>query len=688
MNSDTTPPAGPRRLRDVLKWMGLACLALLLVIVLVLALLDWNALRGPIARHASARLGRPVAINGDLQVHLLTFTPRVSVSGLQIGKSRWETETGETGKDLATVGKVAVQVKLLPLFAGQVIVPSLVIEKADVALHRDREGRTNWDFAAPDSKKSKSPSKPLKLPVIRQFIMDDAHLSVLDEVRKLKFAGTIEATEADSKGATGESPIPKQFVLRGKGDLNHKPFQLEMRGNPLIELQPRKPYAFRLRIKAADTELVANTTIVRPFDLNRLQADIKLTGEDLADLYYLTGLALPNTPRFQLAANVQREGMRFDLKNIAGKVGNSDLEGRLNIDVAGERPVMTGALTATLLDLADLAAPLGTEVDKKSRAAASPGAEDSEETPSGPLLPEAKLQLNRVRAMDADVRFDAQAIKTEKLPLRKVALHILLKQGVLELAPFALEMPQGKLSGRARIDATHDVPQTDLDARLTDVQLEQFTKAGKAPALAGTLQARLKVHGKGDSVHETATSSNGAMTVVIPHGEIRKAFAELTGINVDRGLGLLLAGDQDHTNIRCGVADFKIKDGTMNADILVFDTDTVLITGGGQVRLAPEELDLSIRGQPKKLRLVRLRSPILIGGHLRKPSVRVDVGKTALQTGVAAALGSLLTPFAAIAAFIDPGLAKDANCAALFEEAKQSGAQPKMEDAPAAGPAN
>jgi len=33
-----------------------------------------------------------------------------------------------------------------------------------------------------------------------------------------------------------------------------------------------------------------------------------------------------------------------------------------------------------------------------------------------------------------------------------------------------------------------------------------------------------------------------------------------------------------------------------------------------------------------------------------------------------------LTPFAAIVAFIDPGLAKDENCAALLAEAKPPGA--------------
>jgi hypothetical protein len=38
---------------------------------------------------------------------------------------------------------------------------------------------------------------------------------------------------------------------------------------------------------------------------------------------------------------------------------------------------------------------------------------------------------------------------------------------------------------------------------------------------------------------------------------VREAFAELTGINVTRGLGLLLTEDQSTIAIRCGVASFR-----------------------------------------------------------------------------------------------------------------------------------
>ncbi len=46
----------------------------------------------------------------------------------------------------------------------------------------------------------------------------------------------------------------------------------------------------------------------------------------------------------------------------------------------------------------------------------------------------------------------------------------------------------------------------------------------------------------------------------------------------------------------------------------------------------------------------------------------MKAGAALSQGGIAAALG-FLNPFAAILAFVDPGLAKDANCAALTQTA-------------------
>jgi uncharacterized protein involved in outer membrane biogenesis len=164
---------------------------------------------------------------------------------------------------------------------------------------------------------------------------------------------------------------------------------------------------------------------------------------------------------------------------------------------------------------------------------------------------------------------------------------------------------------------------------------------------------------------------------VAPGGEIRKAFAELMGVNVVKGLGLLLKKDQDTTPIRCGVVHFDTKNGVMTADRFVLDTGPVLITGKGTINLDTERMAFQARGHDKKFRLLRVLLPVTAEGPIRSPKLGVKPGSAIAQGAAAVGLGALISPLAAIFPFIDPGLAKDANCGALVADAAQHGAPVK-----------
>jgi uncharacterized protein involved in outer membrane biogenesis len=298
-----------------------------------------------------------------------------------------------------------------------------------------------------------------------------------------------------------------------------------------------------------------------------------------------------------------------------------------------------------------------------------------------------------VNALDARVTYRAAAVVARRLPFRDVNLGVNLQDGVLLLDPLAVRFDPGRLSGTVRIDARGDVPSTRVDLRITGVELGKvrFAKVKKQPPpLEGVLQGRIRLAGPGASVRQFAANANGGLTFVIPRGEVNQAFAELTGINVAKGLGLLLKADQEQTGLRCGVADFAVEKGTVHARNVLFDTDVVRIAGRGRVDLGRERLDLEIQGKPKKVSVARLRTPIEIQGTFAQPEFGVDAGRLAKQGGMAAALGAVLTPLASILAFVDPGLADDANCAALLGEAKSRGAPvntrtAQREAAPAGG---
>jgi uncharacterized protein involved in outer membrane biogenesis len=287
------------------------------------------------------------------------------------------------------------------------------------------------------------------------------------------------------------------------------------------------------------------------------------------------------------------------------------------------------------------------------------------------------------------VNYEAAEVRAAHLPIRALSLTLNMADGVMNFDPFAVSLPEGEIKGRARIDATEDVAKTDLDARLSGVQLSQFKAKAKnredAP-FAGVLHGRVQLTGRGNSVHRFVSSSNGEVTFVLPRGEVRESLAELSSVNVARGLGLMLAKDQDRANVRCGVANLKGTDGTLQVQNLVFDTQNVIVTGKGSINLESERYDLVIHGDPKKLRLFRVKSPVAIRGPLLKPSMSVATGREAIeQAGVAAVLAAVAGPLGAVVAFVDPGLAKDADCASLLDDAKSGGAPVKTAEIQSAG---
>ncbi|MDY6947132.1 MAG: AsmA family protein [Pseudomonadota bacterium] len=663
------------RSRNALRWTGISLGGLVALVLLILAFADWNRLKGPIERMASASSGRTVKIEGNLDVHIWSLTPKASVAGLVVGNPPWEAD-----RPMLQIDAINVQVKLLPLLLGDIILPRVELVRPNVYLHRDSQGRANWTFAS--TRPSNAPAgEPPKLPVIRNFLIQQGRLTVRDEMIKLKVDGAVQAHETLAENEEFA------FRIQGKGTINQQPFNMNVGGGPLLNLDPDEPYPFKLRVRAGDIRVESDGIVKKPFDLGQLAFNMHLQGGDLADLYYLTQLALPNTPPFEFSAHVDRDAEIIKVTKLDGKVGRSDINGELTVDASRKRPSVTGNIQSRQLRLADLAASLGAKPAAGSlegqSEAAKPSAKGSKAAaapadPNARLFPTSRLQVNRVRAMDADVRFRASSIDAGSVPLQQVAFHIKLDDGLLTVSPFEFEMPQGRLSGTARIDARGEVPQTKLDIRIRDLQLDQLKgkQPDAQPPLAGVIQARAVIKGSGDSVHDLMAGADGRVSMLLPRGEVNAALAELTGINVARGIGLLLKGSDDKADIRCGVAQFAIQDGTMRADNVVFDTRDVRITGRGEIRLGPEELDLSIKGEPKKLRLARLRSPVEINGHLRDPSIGVDAGKVAKQAAVATAIGAALTPIAAVIAFIDPGLAKDANCAALLDGA-QSEADPR-----------
>src|ERR1044071_1581747 len=118
--------------RGFFKWTAVTLLAILFAAVVTLFFLDWNQMRGPIGRYLSHRTGREVRIDGNLAVKLFSWQPSIQAANVYVGNPGW-VGTPQAAK----VDGLRVELRLMPLFRGQLVLPLVSIDRPDILLVRD-----------------------------------------------------------------------------------------------------------------------------------------------------------------------------------------------------------------------------------------------------------------------------------------------------------------------------------------------------------------------------------------------------------------------------------------------------------------------------------------------------------------------------------------------------------------------
>jgi uncharacterized protein involved in outer membrane biogenesis len=154
------------------------------------------------------------------------------------------------------------------------------------------------------------------------------------------------------------------------------------------------------------------------------------------------------------------------------------------------------------------------------------------------------------------------------------------------------------------------------------------------------------------------------VALVMGRGEISNILLEFIGLDGGEVIKFFIEGDRN-VKLLCAAAAFEVKQGLMNSKTILLDTTDTVIHGTGQVNLANETLDITLKPEPKDRSILSLRSPLKIGGTFASPSAGPDKLALGARAGAVIALG-LLNPLLALAATIETGPGKDADCRATL----------------------
>jgi len=652
----TLPPETSRPVRRRFRRPGkrgqrwLAVLVFLIAVVLLLiALWDWNWFKGPVERAVQAKTGRALHI-GNLDVDLGRVTT-IRGDSVTFANAEWAKRP-----QMVSADRVEIDVRIWPLLRGSVQLPEVRLTRPDALLQTapraDQAG--NWDFMG-----ESSGGEPLQL---QRLYIDDGRLQFLDE------RGRTDIQVAVRSGKPKQADAAPPLLVGGKGSWQGNAFTLNGNTESPLELtNSGHPFRIHLDGRAGGTHAVASGTLINPFQFQTFSLQFRLSGQDLEDLYPLVGIALPSTPPYRLDGQLTRDHQVWQYQKFNGRVGDSDLGGDVKVEVGGERPRLTANLVSKRLDFDDLAGFIGAppKTGGDETANAEQKAEAARLAAKPTILPDTPYDLGKLRAMDADVRLKAQRINAPSLPLDDMDAHLKLDDGLLRLEPLNFGVAGGDIRSTIRMDARRPQIATSLKASVRRVQLGQlFPDAKLAEQASGGIAGEIDLSGNGNSIAAMLGSSDGTVAIGMGKGHVGNLIMELAGLDVAESLKFLFTGDRQ-IPLRCAFADFGVKDGRMDSRALAVDTTDTLIVGEGSINLKNEQMDLLLKPRPKDISILALRSPLRIDGTFKDPSFRPDFKALGLRGAIALALGSIAPPAALLATF-EPGPGKDSDCGGKY----------------------
>jgi uncharacterized protein involved in outer membrane biogenesis len=280
-------------------------------------------------------------------------------------------------------------------------------------------------------------------------------------------------------------------------------------------------------------------------------------------------------PLFMVPLRVERAQMKFTggsaiLTDLVASLGESHLQGNLQL-VNFNSPSLVFNLNLDQLDLAELDRILnsGSSPAVKSTATLLPQDVWSSQWGGGwtgrvlaagkEPQPPARDPLSRLVIHDS--RASIHRVTSDKLLLTNVTSKVQMKDKALELPDLQFRMYQGTQSGSAIFDFSGNLPRYSFNARLEDVDLNEFLSANTSlkNMIYGRLSLDADLNGKGSGFEEVTNNLKGS-------GKLNLLKGRIVTFNLSQQIATLgrlagLSSDPSGTDITECAGDFQVSDG-------------------------------------------------------------------------------------------------------------------------------
>jgi uncharacterized protein involved in outer membrane biogenesis len=620
----------------------------------ILRSVDFNSYKDLVEQQVKAATGRDLVLAGDVKVGL-SLIPHLEIDQVSFRNADWGSEP-----QMLKLEKLEADIAIIPLLSSQIRIRQVRLVGAEILLETDKNGQGNWVMGAPSSGGSSS----TPLPEISQVAIENAKIrwknGVTGKTRTFEVA-KLSLSPSDAAG---------NLAVAFDGNVDTVPISLKGITGTLANFT-QGPLPINATGLIAGGELAVKGEVSDPAALRGIALEVTLGGKAASDLGALFGAAnLPPLGAYQLRTKIGNPDGKLVFDGIAGKVGNTDFTGRIEIDPATTPVTVNAALASSHLDLADF----GVKPSDKKPAAPSDGKVFSAEP----------WDLTGLQAVNGQFRLNFQRAIFGDTTLDNLVGEGMLQAGALKVTTLTAGLGEGTLGLAANVDGAAKPATIEARLRANNVDGAPLLDAmGMGGAVtAGRLNLEAAVQGPGTSLRALMAGWNGGLHLEMGNGAINNDFARL--MFADLFQLVTFGGTAEGARVNCMVTDFAAVDGIAGAKTLVVDTPGVTVVGTGDVNLRDETLHLHFDSNSKQVNLANLAVPINVGGTLAQPSVAPDplgaAGNAADFAARAAntATFGVLSSVTGLGGSSGPGDNACVGAAAAGAKAKQSSAGEKI----------
>lgn len=612
-----------------MRRLAIALVALVAIVaaglLAVPALVPQDTLKRLVQEQASVALGRELELGGDLSLSVL---PRLAVSAREVALGG---PAGAPGARLLELG--ALQVDLAPwaLLAGRVEITRFVLIRPVLTLEIDERGRGNWqatpagtstDPAGPTDG-GRRPTGALPAVSLADLRIEDGRVSFVDRRGGQRLAAARINAAAALPGLDQPARVRGDMVVEG----TKLGFDLSTGAPAALLGGQRSP--LDVTLSAGANRLRLQGEAGRDGVAGELDAELGAVRELLA----LAKVTPPTTPlpdQGAVRAKLDLGPTKATLTGLAARFGSIELRGDLGAAYGGERPSLTGALTADALDLTPWMA--------KAAAPANPGPSQERGDAPPPAAPPrawsaAPLGLPRGLPVDIELTLRSGPVTAPPVTLDRVRALFRARADRLRVNLEEVGLYGGTAKGVVSVVDEAGTPKLRLNLTGENLQAQPLLSAFTGfDRLVGTMRLAANVAATGDSERRIVETLSG-------QGEVRFTDGAYVGVNVAELIrrftepGSAVSGPQQ-TDFSALGGTFQIRGGILRNDDLELQAPLLRLRGRGQVDLPRQRFDkyriepkavATLKGQGGKRDARGILIPFVIDGPWQAPEVQPDL---------------------------------------------------------------